>query len=373
MEYAHFNRNGSRLLYQDNKGSIDSYYRKHQVSASTRDIWCFDTKQNSYTRLSGFPGEDREPLWGDKENFYYLSERSGSFNLFRSDLKDTANVVQLTFFKEHPIRSLSRSAAGLFSFSFNGDLYTFPENGKPKKLLIKLPKPQQIAPAEIKITSADEASLSANGKQIAFVARGDIFVMSSDGRKIRQLTSTPYQERMPCFAPDGKKLAYAVEDKDSWNIAIASISDDEQFYSEKKPVNISVPLASAKDEFQPLFSPEGSKIAYVQDRDKLRVYDLNTHLDTETLKEGYNFSSKDGDQYFSWSADSRFLAAKSKLGSIGHENEIILLSVVPGQTPYNLTKSGFDDISARFSSDGKSFYWMSNVWLNEFYQKRIPI
>jgi tricorn protease len=360
MEYAHLNRDGSRIIYQDNKGSIDSYYRKHQLSASTRDIWCFDIKHNNYTRLSAFAGEDREPLWGDKEDFYYLSERSGSFNLYRSAWNDTAKITQLTFFKAHPVRSVSRSVSGTFAFSFNGDLYTFQENARPEKLLIRLPQQRPAPSAEIKVNSADEACLSANGKQVAFVARGDIFVISADGKKIRQVTNTPYQERMPSFSPNGKLLAYAVEDKDSWNIALASVSDDGSFYSEKKPVNTKILLASPKDEFQPLFSPDGNKIAYVQDRDKIRIYDLNTHLDTEVLKEGYNFSSKDGDQYFAWSADSRHLLAKSKLGSIGHENEIILLSLIPGQTPCNLTRSGFDDISARFSSDGKSIYWLSN-------------
>jgi tricorn protease len=358
MEHAHFDIAGERIIYQDNKGSIDSYYRKHQVSSTTRDIWCYDRKKDTYRQLTAFNGEDREPLWGNNEDFYYLSETSGSFNLYRSSLSDTAKSVQLTFFKEYPVRSLSRSKAGLFALSYNGDIYTYNEKSAPRKVKIKIPDGAGIDSKQVKIDRMDDVSLSVDGKQLAFAARGDIFVVSSDGKQIRQITNTPYVERTPSFSADGKNIIYAVENGGSWDIAMATIKTKLGFSSPDQAITTKLILQSAEDEFQPLFSPDGKKIAYVQNRDIIKIYDLEKHTDVEVLKAGNNFSSKDGDQDFVWCADSRHLMGTSKHGSIGHEREILLLS--PGKHPVNISENGFDDMTPRSSINGNTIYWLSN-------------
>ncbi len=82
-EFVHFNEKGDKFIYQDRKGYEDPW-RKHHTSAVTRDIWVCDPDKNQYTKLSDFKGEDREPVWGKDDAFYYLSERNGNQNLYRS-------------------------------------------------------------------------------------------------------------------------------------------------------------------------------------------------------------------------------------------------------------------------------------------------
>ncbi|MGZ3939094.1 MAG: S41 family peptidase, partial [Flavisolibacter sp.] len=60
-EFAHFNKSGDKIIFQDRKGYEDTY-RKHHTSAVTRDIWIYDKKKDDYVQVSSYEGEDREPV-----------------------------------------------------------------------------------------------------------------------------------------------------------------------------------------------------------------------------------------------------------------------------------------------------------------------
>ncbi|HEY0608268.1 MAG TPA: peptidase S41, partial [Chitinophaga sp.] len=82
-ESAHYNAKGDQLVFQDRKGYEDPW-RKHHVSAVTRDIWVYDIAKGTYQQVSDYVGEDREPVFGDDNSIYYLSESGGiSQNLFK--------------------------------------------------------------------------------------------------------------------------------------------------------------------------------------------------------------------------------------------------------------------------------------------------
>ncbi len=88
-EFARFNSKGDQLVFQDRKGYEDAW-RKHHTSAVTRDIWIYDVKKDEYQQVSGFGGEDREPLFSaDDQSFYYLSEKNGnSQNIYKAPGKN---------------------------------------------------------------------------------------------------------------------------------------------------------------------------------------------------------------------------------------------------------------------------------------------
>src|SRR6185503_5629868 len=204
-ENVHFNKAGDKFIFQDRKG-YENPYRKHHTSAVTRDIWVYDMKSKTYTKVSTFKGEDREPVWGDGDKFYYLSERNGNQNLYGASLADVNNITQLTHLEKDPVRGLSRSGDGTFAFTQNGEIYTLKEGGQPQKVLINVTADfdgDQVK--TIPVTGqATEMAVCPDGKEIAFVYRGEIFVTAVDGNVTKRITNTPYQERMIPFSPDGR-------------------------------------------------------------------------------------------------------------------------------------------------------------------------
>ncbi|MGZ3854600.1 MAG: S41 family peptidase, partial [Flavisolibacter sp.] len=204
-EFAHFNKSGDKIIFQDRKGYEDPY-RKHHTSAVTRDIWIYDKKKDDYVQVSSYEGEDREPVWGADDNtFYYLSEKDGgSQNIYKATVGGQSSLTKLTNFKEHPVRFLSRSNDGTLCFTYDGEIYTMKEGGQAEKLKVNINadirgQDEKILPINSGIT---QSALSPNGKEIAFVIRGEVFVTSVEGGITKRITNTPQQERTVQFAPD---------------------------------------------------------------------------------------------------------------------------------------------------------------------------
>src|SRR6056297_2760070 len=69
-EDVQLNKNGNEMLYHDKKGYEDTF-RKHHVSAITRDIWKYNMETGQHTMLTTFKGEDRNPVYASNEKEMY--------------------------------------------------------------------------------------------------------------------------------------------------------------------------------------------------------------------------------------------------------------------------------------------------------------
>ena len=217
---------GKRLLYFDRKG-YENLQRKHHRSAITRDIWMVDLERGVHEKLSDFEGEDRVPQWsGDERSFFFLSERAGDMNVFRQTFAD-GSITQLTDFQRHPVRSLTRSDDDLLAFSWHGDLYTLVPGEDPEliEIDISIDRPEPAFTVEDLRRGVTEFAVSPDGDEIAFVARGEVFVTSVDFKTTRRITDTAEQERSVDFSPDGRRLLYAGERDGSWNVYMAELAD----------------------------------------------------------------------------------------------------------------------------------------------------
>lgn len=119
-----YNKAGTQLVYEDWKGYENSF-RKHHISPVARDVWLWDAKTRQHRKLTSTGGENRNPVWSaDEKSVYYLSEKSGSFNVWKMPLDNPAATRQITHFTKNPVRFLSVAADGTLSFGFDGELYT---------------------------------------------------------------------------------------------------------------------------------------------------------------------------------------------------------------------------------------------------------
>lgn len=359
MDMAKYNNDGTQIIFEDRKGYEDPW-RKHHTSSVTRDIWVYSIKPNTYRKISTYNGEDREPLFADDANAYYLSEKGGiSQNLFKASLTDPAKMEQLTSFKDHPVRHLSKSADNTLCFTYNGDIYTLKEGGRPQKVTVNIfndgrAAVEKILPVNGNVT---EFTLSPDGKEIAFVTRGEIFVTSVEGNQTKRITNTPEQERMVEWAPDGKTLIYAAERNDNWDIYTCKIERKEEPYFFASTVLKEEPLiATAAEEFLPKFSPDGKEVAYWENRNVLRIYNLASKKSRTLIPQGRNYSYADGDIDFNWSPDSKYLLASDQYFGFGGGNAALIKADGTG-TILHPVQSGFGETRPKWALGGKAITW----------------
>ncbi|MGK7370042.1 MAG: S41 family peptidase, partial [Candidatus Halalkalibacterium sp. M3_1C_030] len=92
-------------------------------------------------------------------------------------------------------------------------------------------------------------------------------------------------------------------------------------------------------------------------RRTLRVQDLESGETVDLLTPEDLFHMRDGDKYFTWSPDSRWLLADwSKLLN----NSEVLLLAADGSKRINLTESGYYDFSPKWMNEGKQMIWFSD-------------
>lgn len=362
-EFARFNKSGDKIIFQDRKGYEDAY-RKHHTSAVTRDIWIYDTKKDDYVQVSTYEGEDREPVWGGDDNtFYYLSEKDGgSQNIYKATIGGQSTLTQVSKFTDNPVRFLSRANNGTLCFTQSGEIYTMKEGSPSQKVKISINadtrgNDEKILPINTGVT---QTALSPNGKEIAFVVRGEVFVTSVEGGYTKRITNTAQQERTVEFSPDGRSLYYATERGNSWDVYKASIERKEEPYFYASTVIKEEPvIATDDDEFQPKVSPDGKEIAYLDERNILKVYNLVSKKSRTIVPKGVNFSYADGDQYYTWSPDGKWIAFNSAEGRWG-SSEVALMKADGSGERKNLTQSGFNDGGAEWAFGGKALLWVTD-------------
>jgi tricorn protease len=294
---AHYDRAGQRILYEDVKGYEDPW-RKHETFANAHQIFLYDSNAKNFTQLTNYNGENRNPQWApDERSIFYLSEQSGSFNIWQLPLASGATPKQLTHFDKNPVRFLSIAQDGTLCFGFDGEIYSVTHgNSNPQKLKIQIALAETKPNIEIKHLKegATEMCLSPNGKEIAFVVRGDIYVVSVETGDTKRITNTPGQERSVSFSPDGKHLVFAAEYNKPWAIYEASMK--ESYFFAATDIQIRSIVENAQENFQPKYSPDGKEIAYLENRTTLRVINLTSKQIRTILPSKYNYSYEDGDQ-----------------------------------------------------------------------------
>ncbi len=361
MEDISVSKDGKRVLYHDVKGYEDAW-RKHHTSSVTRDIWMYDIASKAYTQITKASVEDRNPVWSaDGNSFYYLSEKSGSFNVHKCDLSGK-NDVQLTKLTKNPVRFLSMADNGTLCFGYDGEIYTMKEGESPKKVNIQIITDQRERELirQTRTMGATEIALAPSGKEVAFVLRGDVFVTSTEYTTTKQITNTPQQERSIQFSPDGRSIVYASERNGIWQIYQTSIvSKDEKNFTYSTELKEERLTQSKVTSFQPKYSPDGKEVAFLEDRTNLRVLNLKSKEVRTVLDGKYNYSYVDGDQWFEWSPDSRWLLS-GYIGIGGWNNDDVALVKADGKEVHNLTQSGYTDGPAKWVLGGKAIIWSSD-------------
>lgn len=357
-----YSPDGKSFLYQDQKGFEDQW-RKHHTSSVTRDLWIYDTETGKHRNLTSRPGEDRNPVMSpDGKTMYFLSERDGkTFNVYSLPIENPSAAKQLTSFTVHPVRFLSRGNNGKIAFTYDGEIYTMTDGTAPSKLAIDIIDNDENIIQKRSVSSSDDATVSPDGKQIAFTDRGELFVTSVDYKTTKQITRTPAAESQITWAPGNRAIVYVSERDGHPNLYRAMLDRDD---------DLNFPNATVIDEHRllpadsvertyPKYSPDGTELAFIADRNKLMVMDIATKK-VRQITDGFTYAERNGGFEYSWSPDGKWIVME--LTNNGHEPYCDIAIVNTTGTPKitNITMSSYFDMQPKWVLGGNAIAFLSD-------------
>lgn len=121
-----------------------------------------------------------------------------------------------------------------------------------------LPPPGQESPSEITVSQGTSmaTALSPDGKTLVIDLQGTLWVLPAEGGEARRITDYYNDARQPVWSPDGSRLAYFAFRDGGYHLWTVGRDG-------RDPVQLT---AGSQDEREPVFSPDGSQLAFASDR-----------------------------------------------------------------------------------------------------------
>ena len=357
---ARYSADGDKIVFQDQKGYEDPL-RKHHTSSVTRDIWIYSFSTKKYTQLTMYSGEDLNPVFSpDNKSIYFTSDHNGTMNIMKMGL-DGKGVAAISNYKDHPVRHLSCSSTGVICYTNHGKIYTMKEGEEAKELLVSMYADKRYVEEKVvPVAGVSEFSLSPNGKEVAFIHRGEVFVSSVAEGTTKRITNTPEQERSVSFGPDGRTLLYAGERNNSWNLYTCKIErKEESYFFNSTVLKEETLLDSPAETFQPSFSPDGKEVAFLEERTALKVINIASKAVREIVPADKNYSYSDGDQHYEWSPDGKWFMV-NYLPKAQWISQMGLVSSDGKGTVKDLSESGYGAYGPQWMMEGKMILWASD-------------
>ena len=360
-----FDKDGKSFLYYDRKGS-ENVWRKHHVSSVARDVVYYNAKKKTHTILTTNVGEDRDPRYlpGYKD-VVFLSERNkGSFNVYKAPCNNLEQVEAVTHFKTHPVRFLSVANDGLLCYGYMGEIYTQRIGSEPQKVNIEIvndQEPEQLVKQDFK--GIGDFALSDDGKLIAFISRGELFVTGVDEyATTKQITRTAEAERSPSFSKDGRTIVYASERDGYWNLYKATIERKEDYNFAYATLVEEKPLFGndGVERIAPTFSPDGKEIAFIENRSVLKVYNVASKQVRQITDGRQHYETDDYGFSYKWSPDGQWFALTLISNMRDPYSDIGIVKADGSQKIYNITESAYIDGSPQWVMDGNAIIYRSN-------------
>jgi tricorn protease len=335
---------------------------KHYRGGETTPIWIVNLADSSLVaKIPRDNSNDFNPMWVGN-TIYFLSDRTGSVSLFAYDI-DSHQVRQVLKNTGLDIKSAAASTDAIVYEQF-GSLHLLElDTGVERPLRFD---PQGDFPASephlqrIDASQLKSISLSPNGHEALFSARGEVLTLSAEGR-LRNLThSTAAVERDPAWSPDGRSIAYFSDESGEYALHIRNADGR----GTVNRIDLGTPPAYY---YSPTWAPDSRKIAYTDQRLNYWYIDLRTQVPTRIDTD--LFPDPAHARELAWCADSRWIAYVRELPN--HLHTLFLYSLASARS-YQVTDGRSDVLHIAFDKAGRSLYFTASTdtalsagWLDE--------
>lgn len=208
---------GKKLLFT--RGSTTWNWRGYR-GPDNRDVWLLDRETGRYTRITLHNGHDGKARWLDNSTIVFVSDRlNNTFNLFRLTLGQPCEAAV-------PLTNYDRDGVDDFDVAHDTGMIVFSRWDRLHTLATRTPG---ATPVELVVRATDdesdrlrfqdvsrqvsEAALSPDGKTMAVIAYGEVYVRGTDSRALTRRVGAELigRKRDLAWSADGEKLYFVCD------------------------------------------------------------------------------------------------------------------------------------------------------------------
>ncbi len=358
-EYGDFSPDGRQLVYTP-RSRLSRTWKRYR-GGSAADLTIFNLDSYASEVIAASDANDEAPMWRGRQ-IYFLSDRGPAkrFNLYVYN-QDDKQVRQLTRFTDFDIHFPAMGPEEIV-FEAGGKLYLFDlADESYDEVAIKVVTDQEsLKPRTEKVKDLiSEAWPSPDGRRVIVAARGELFNVPAEKGYVKNITaSSGVAERYPAWSPDGRYLAYWSDRSGEYELMLRDLKAPEK--------EIQLTEYGPRFRYQPIWSPDSKKIAFIDNDLQLFIYDRDE--ETTTKVEAFPIWSNHyslSNFSVSWSPDSRWLAYARQLSATA--NDAIFLYDYDARQLHQVTAGYYSDYRPVFDPDGKHLFFYTNRHFSPVY------
>jgi Tol biopolymer transport system component/C-terminal processing protease CtpA/Prc len=281
------------------------WWRKGHSHIDESQIWLVHLSGESprYEAVTKDDARDAWPMWsGDAKALYYVSDKSGSENIWTAPTSGGAAKAVTSFTDGRVIWPTIAYDGKTIVFERDFGVWSLDvATSRAARVPITLrgAATSPVVEHQTLTQGFQSLALSPDGKKVAFVAHGDVFAASArDGGEAARITTTPELELQLAWAPDSRRLAYVSSRDGPAHVFVYDFAAR----TETKLTN--GPL----DDVSPTWSPDGKSIAFDRGGKELRVIDMATKQDRVIAAGQLDRPPFLSERQIAWSPDGQWIA-----------------------------------------------------------------
>ncbi|MDR6461080.1 Tol biopolymer transport system component/C-terminal processing protease CtpA/Prc [Chryseobacterium vietnamense] len=332
-------------LFTSSSESAHQVQRKRYKGENNPDILGYNPKNNSFKQYTNYEGKDFNPSVDKNGIIYFISdENNGEYNLYKLENGKKTALTEFGTSIKKPFVSADGSKV---IFERDYQLYTYDVASKkttPLNISLNTNKTLEKAQNFNVENNISYYDVSPDGKKMAFISRGIIFVSDIEGKFAQQVSDGKERAMEVKWLKDNRTLLYSqtYNGYQNWFTIQADGKGQPKQLTEDLRNNRSI-----------TFNSDLSKAVYLSGRDEVRLLDLKSFKSTTIVKdEIWAFqnsrpSFSPNDEYVLFSAKRNF------------ELDIFIYNIKKAQT-LNLTNTGVSEEDPVWSPNGKYIYFASD-------------
>lgn len=276
-------------------------------------------------------------------------------------LDSRGNARRLTDFVGGGVRFLTVAPkANLLAFEYEGSVYSMAFGSKPQKVDIVAVQDEKFTNEErlILTSGVDEFTLSPKNDEVVFAVRSELWkvpVKKGEGPNANdatQLTDWPGLDEAPIYTPDGSAIFFVSDREGARNLYRMTLAD-------KKVQRIT---AGDNDVFSLGMHPDKKSLTFWVTGRQGGAYTVPA--DGSGAPQLALAMPGSGPREFAFSPDGRWIAYVDRLNESGYyyweSGSNVWVYDTTSKRSYNVTQENSGNYSPAWSSDGKYLYFNSN-------------